>query len=100
MLSDSAIRATFETAIDFILCPGQTTRVYGPRPDPAEYAATFHRSGDTFRGWVKVGRMYKLGWDKNETIGPSSELVDVERYRDEIKKRKERNQRDITMRVR
>ena len=44
--------------------------------------------------------MYKLGWDKNETIGPSSELVDVERYRDEIKKRKERNQRDITMRVR
>ena len=37
--------------------------------------------------------MYKLGWEKNETIGPSSEWVGVERYRDEIKERKERNQR-------
>ena len=37
--------------------------------------------------------MYKLGWNKNGTVGPSSKWVDVERNRDEIKERIERNQR-------
>ncbi|KAH7174969.1 uncharacterized protein B0J16DRAFT_404867 [Fusarium flagelliforme] len=94
ILSDLAIRATFETAIDFILFLEQReTRAFGPRPDPAEYAATFYRSEETYRVCVKVERMYKLGWDKNETIGPSSEWVDVERYHDEMKERKEKDQR-------
>lgn len=70
-----AARANLETAIGFVMAlEEREDAAFGPQPDPV--ASTTNSSYESYEGHAR-----ELGWGNERLVGPSSQWVDMNKYR-------------------